>query len=106
MLLISFGYKLGLPGLHFFKFELYKYLDFLAIFFFSGLTIFINLFLFYFYNFIPVISIYFISYSYFLLSFIFLGFLLVLFFRQITISNFLAFSGLLTLSLNVLICSF
>lgn len=42
LILLSLGWKLGLPGLHFFKLELYNYIPLSTFFFFSILSLLLN----------------------------------------------------------------
>ena len=102
LIVIAFILKLALPGLHYLKLEIYKYLDFHIVIYFSLLTIIINyLFTIYFFSFNFINSI--------LINFKLVNILLLLcfffFIQKIKINNFcefISYSGFATNNLILL----
>lgn len=102
LLILSFIIKLSLPGYHFLKIELYKYLDITIVILFSVITLYINyLFTIFFFNQLTIYTII-NSYKYLslliLLSFFF-------FIHKLKINNFqefISFSGFATNNLIIL----
>ncbi len=101
-ILISLSWKLGLPGMHFFKLELYTYLPLTLIFFFSSTSILLNLFIFilFFNIFFGILSTYLFLLSLFILLSI--NVLLSRGFRGISGYQFIAYSALVTLVVIIL----
>jgi hypothetical protein len=102
ILVLSFIVKLSLPGYHFLKIEIYKYLNIENVIFFSVITIYIN---FFFINFIFFQNILFnVINSYKHLHIIFL-FIFFFFIQKLKINNFqefIAYSGFASNNLIIL----
>lgn len=96
LLFITFTLKLALPGLHYLKLEIYKYLDLESVIFFSVLTTYINFMLiiyFFNYNFIVVTLSF---YKYFNMLIVLSIFFLI---QKLKINNFqefISYSGFAT----------
>jgi len=70
LMFISFFWKLGVPLFHFFKLELYRYLDFISLLIFSLISLIINSFLFIYLLYLIDISSLYNTYLFILISFI------------------------------------
>lgn len=94
---VAFCWKLGIGGFHFFKFEIYLYLDMVSVIWFSVVSLVVNLFVFFLLILKPCFLVVAMSYS---ISFLLLLFTLnvfIFFFRLNTLSQFFAVSSLITL---------
>lgn len=102
LLIVSFIIKLSLPGYHFLKIELYKYLDVSIVILFSIITLYINyLFTIFFFNQVTIYSII-NCYKYLSLLLIFSFFFFI---QKLKINNFqefISFSGFATNNLIIL----
>lgn len=97
-LLCTVFWKIGLPGFHFFKYEIYRFLPLGTIFYFSLFSVFTNIFLLFFIasNFTFIVG----TAKYFLILFILISnvFLLVQGIDNLKFFQFLALSGLNTVT--------
>lgn len=98
LFLISLFWKIGLPGFHFFKYEIYRYLPLLTIFYFSLFSIMINIYILLFV--VVKLPILFFSAKYFLILFILLSNILLVLqgIDNVKLFQFLALSGLNTIT--------
>ena len=99
LLLCAFFLKLGLPSLHFFKLELYQFINFNLLYLYSILSLLLTLYIYFFFYYTFFFC--FVNTLTYLSFFIFFGsiFLLLRSLHQITFYQFIAFSGLFTASL-------
>jgi hypothetical protein len=102
VLLITFALKLALPGYHYIKLEIYKYLSFENAIYFSTITLIINyMFIMYFLNFNFVIEIM-LHYKLLLLSLVTTFFFFIQKLQVSSLCEFIAYSGFATTNLIVL----
>jgi hypothetical protein len=102
VLLITFALKLALPGYHYIKLEIYKYLSFENAIYFSTITLIINyMFIMYFLNFNFVIEIM-LHYKLLLLSLVTTFFFFIQKLQVSSLCEFIAYSGFATTNLIIL----
>lgn len=101
LITFSLGWKLGLPGLHFFKLELYNYISLSLLFFFSSLSLILNsyIIIIYYVLFKPILAIYLNT----ILTFILLisSMLVNRGLTSLTGYQFIAYSTIITLTLVI-----
>lgn len=95
-IILGLFWKLGFPGFHFFKIQLYLFLDEAAIFFFTIFITLINVILFCYFVSLDVVIIFLTTY-YFSYIIFFLLIVLPLFFKLESFYTFLAVSSVITL---------
>ena len=102
LFLISLFWKIGLPGFHFFKYEIYRYLPLLTIFYFSLFSIMVNIYILIFI--VIKLPLLFISVKYLFLLFILLSNILLVLqgIDNLKLFQFLALSGLNTVTTIIL----
>ena len=96
LILISLFWKLGLPGFHFFKVEIYKYLDGHHIFFFSLITVTINLILLFFLVTQPVLLLFLSNQKIYYFIIFTACSIICYYFNIVHLYNFLAWSSVIT----------
>ena len=104
-LIMSVSWKLGLPGLHFFKVQLYLYLDEVSLFFFSITSTFINVIIFFFLLRQAPVIIFLNTYSLLIVSVLFV-LIAILFSKVESFQVFLALSSVVTLFVCVVMLLF
>lgn len=93
------AWKLGLPGFHFFKLEVYKYLLKENVFFFSSLTILFNIVIFFYFFQIPIVFNTFYLNNWLIICFVFLINLILFNLKLTNLLYFFALSGVITLTM-------
>lgn len=102
-ILLGLGWKLGLPGVHFFKLELYNYLPLTLLFFFSIISLLLHTYIFYYFYLLFQGKISSLLYSLLSISIIISCIIITRGYNFISGYQFVAYSTLITLTLISLV---
>ena len=102
-ILIGLGWKLGLPGVHFFKLELYNYLPLTLLFFFSIISLILHTYIFYYFYILFYSKIVPLLYNFLSISIVISCIVTTRGYNFISGYQFIAYSTLITLTLVSLV---
>lgn len=103
ILLLGLFTKIGMPGFHYFKLEVYKYLPVSTLFIFSLLTLILNILFTIFLISWPWINSILIQYNFIIYSIVCAIFFIIINFKVYNVNSLLALSSFLTLTTNILL---